>query len=319
MNNLSEIAKIVKHAKQALLVSHIMPDGDTIGSALGLAWALRKRGVGAHLSCDSPVPPALRFLPKSTDYGSLGRTDEDVVFVIDCSDVGRMGSIYDAKAFGQVPVINIDHHVTNTRFGDINLVIPKASTAEIVVDLLEYLDIPLDETIATCLLAGVVTDTQGFRTSNTTADVLRTACTLIDAGASLVQVTDAAFNHRSLAMLRLWGPVLANAQLSDGVLWSEVTQDLVREAGGDSSTSSGLVNFLSAFDEARVAVLFRELETKQVDVSFRSSPGIDVSGIALAFGGGGHAQASGCVIKGDLADVRKRVLNALHELVTIGS
>ena len=319
MNNLCEIAKTVKHAKRALLISHIMPDGDTIGSALGLAWALRKRGIEARPSCDSPVPSTLLFLPGSADYERRHRTDEDVIFVIDCSDIDRMGSIYDAKAFAQVPVVNVDHHVTNTHFGDIELVIPKASTAEIVVDLLEYLDIPLDKTIATCLLTGVVTDTQGFRTSNTTADVLRTACTLIDAGASLTQVTDEAFNHRSMATLHLWGHAFADAQLTDGILWSEITQDLMKEAGGDSTTSSGLVNFMSSFDEVRVAVLFRELETKQVDVSFRSSPGIDVSGIALAFGGGGHAQASGCIIKGDLKDVRKRVLSALHELVAVDS
>jgi len=312
-HSLSEIRGLVEKAHRVLLISHVMPDGDTLGSALGLAWALRKRGLEARLSCADPVPKQLRFLPGSREYAPRPKTDEDAILVIDSSDLERIGSIYDAEAFAAVPVVNIDHHVTNLHFGQINLVEPRAATAELILELVNYLDIPLDARIATCLLTGLVTDTQGFRIHSTTSDSLRAASTLMDAGASLAEIVEAAFNHRSLPMLRLWGLALASIQDSGGVFWTEISQDLLRRVGADQEASRGLANFLGTLDGAPISAVFRELQDGQVDVSLRSSVGVDVSRVALAFGGGGHTQAAGCLVRGALAEVRERLLAALRQ------
>ena len=315
-DSLSEIRDLLEKAHRVLLVSHVMPDGDTLGSALGLAWALRQRGLEVRLSCADTVPKPLRFMPGSQDYALRSRTDEEVIFVIDSSDLERIGRVYDAAAFAAVPVVNIDHHVTNLCFGNINWVEPKAATAELILELVRYLGIPLDARIATCLLTGLVTDTQCFRTHSTTADSLRAAGTLMDAGASLAAIVRAVFNHRSLPMLRLWGQALSNIQCSGGVLWTEISQDMLHRVGADEEASRGLANFLGTLDDAPVSVVLRELKGGLVDVSLRSSADVDVSKVALAFGGGGHAQAAGCLVKGTLAEVRERLLAALRQVLS---
>jgi len=314
---LSDIRHLLEQVQRVLIISHIMPDGDTLGSALGLAWALRARGIEARLSCADEVPPDFWFLPGVTDYAARTLTDEQAVLIVDSSDLERIGSIYGEAAFARVPVVNIDHHVTNLLYANINLVLPKASTAELILDLVTFLQVPLDLRIATCLLTGVVTDTRGFRTSNVTADTLRAAVRLVEAGASLSEISDAVFNHRSLDTLRLWGPALTNVQRRGGIVWSEISQDMLREAGVDISAAGGLVNFLSSFHEAQVAIVFRELEDGRVDVSMRAVPTLDVSQVALAFGGGGHPQAAGCTVVGALSDVRERIITALQEQWTV--
>jgi phosphoesterase RecJ-like protein len=142
--------------------------------------------------------------------------------------------------------------------------------------------------------------------------VLRATVRLVDAGASLPAIMDAVFNHRPLELLRLWGLAMAAAQVADGVLWVEVSQEMLRQAQATPAAAKGLANFMSTFDGPCVTVILRELETRQVEVSFRSRPSVDVSGVALAFGGGGHPQASGCLVSGRLRDVRDRVLAALQ-------
>jgi phosphoesterase RecJ-like protein len=316
-NSADEVRRIVRRAEKALIIAHIAPDGDTVGSALGLAWALRGWGLDVRLSCADPIPNELRFLPGSAEFAPRPPMDEDVIFVIDASDIERIGSLYNADAFGRVPVINIDHHVTNIRYGDLNLVVDKAATAEIIFDLLKAWDVEVDERIGTCLLTGIVTDTQGFRTSNTTPDLMRTSVQLMEAGAPLSQIMDLAFNRRSTSVLRLWGAALTNAQIADGIVWSEITQALLRSTGVTDAAGKGLVNFLSTLDGPLVAVLFREAADGRIDVSFRSVPGVDISGVAFSFGGGGHPQAAGCVISGPLPEVRERVLNAVREAIAM--
>ena len=190
------IAEQLDRSERVLVVSHVSPDGDTLGASLGMAWALRARGLFVRLACADPVPADLHFLPGCDAYTQEGPGDEDLIMVIDASDLERIGHIYRADAFEATPVVNIDHHVTNLRFGDIDYLTPKASTAELVLDLITDWGIPLDKVIATCLLTGMVTDTRGFRTNSATAEVLRATVRLVDAGASLPAIMDAVFNHR---------------------------------------------------------------------------------------------------------------------------
>jgi bifunctional oligoribonuclease and PAP phosphatase NrnA len=313
MQSLSEITSILGRVRRVLIIAHIVPDGDTLGSALGLSWALRKRGIETHLACADPVPSDLRFIPGWEDFTPRRKVDEEAILVIDASDLERVGNIYAADAFASVPVINIDHHTTNLHFGNVNMVAPTAATAELILQLITYLDIPLDATIATCLLTGMVTDTHCFRTSSITAEAMHAVARLMDAGASLPNIADAVFNHRPMALLKLWGPTFTNAGYADGILWTDITQDLLRTSGADVSSSKGLVNFLATLDEARVAITFRELEDHKIEVSMRSRPGLDVDTIALALGGGGHPRASGCILSASLAEAHVRVIGAIRE------
>ena len=314
MTPLDEIARRVLTAERALVISHIMPDGDTIGSALGLAWGLRACGLKVRLSCADAVPSNLTFLPGSGDIRRRRWTNEDIIIAIDASDSARLGDMYDASADGTVPLINIDHHATNRSYGDLNLVRITAATAELVYELLSHMGVALDARIAICLLTALVTDTLCFRTANTTADTLRTAIALSEGGASLPEVTQAVFSHRSMDTLRLWGPALSEARLDGQVLWTAISSAQVDDGVGLASASNGLVSFLGTIDDARVSVIFRELDG-HVDVGIRSRPDIDVSGVATTFGGGGHAQAAGCLVEGSLATVRQALLTALNRAV----
>jgi len=314
-SQLQQISAQLERAQRVLLVAHVMPDGDALGSALALAWALRQRGAEARLACADPVPPLLRFLPGVADFANRGRSDEQLVVAIDCSDQARMGPAFRHETWHDVPLVNIDHHATNTLFGTYNHVHNSASTAQLVLGVLTYAGLPLDARIAQCLLTGIVTDTRCLRTSNTTSSELRDALRLVEAGANLSEVTDAVYNHLPLAMLRLWGPALAGVRQQDGIVWTEVTLQMQDATGLGPEGSDGLPNYLSTFHEARVALVLQELEGGYVDVSLRSIPSIDVAAVARALGGGGHPQAAGARLTGSLEEARARVLSALHAAV----
>jgi len=311
----SRIAEELLRHRRILIVSHVDPDGDTIGSALGLAWALRSLGREVLMGCDDPVPEEAAALPGADEFSSSPPQDVDAIVAVDASDERRMGSLFRPSAERGGPLIVIDHHITNGGYGDLNLVMDTSATAEIVLLVVDALGVSLDATIARCLLTGVVTDTQGFRTASTTANSLTVAQRLMAAGADLVQISNQAFNRRSLSMLSLWGRALTAAEMRSGVLWAELPLAWLPQGNSDGQVGSGLANLLNTVREARVSALFTEQDDGLIDVSIRAKPGYDVSGVALAFGGGGHAGAAGCQVKGSLAGVREAVVDALTRLV----
>ncbi|MBN1966379.1 MAG: DHH family phosphoesterase, partial [Anaerolineae bacterium] len=250
-----EAAQLLSRATRIVLITHIAPDGDAIGSALGLAWALRQLGKSAWVAVDDGVPSALRFLPGAEDVRrSPGDVSPDLVIAVDCADESRMGKAGEkARAVG-VPLINLDHHMTNTLFGDVNLVDGETvAAAEGVYDWLPRLGVQIDAAIATCLLTGIVTDTLCFRTNNVTAAVLGKAQHLMEAGAPLNEITQRTVMRKPYAALRLWAQVMPTVQLQDGIIWAVIDQQ-AREAvnmadGGDG----GLVSLLLSADEANIA------------------------------------------------------------------
>jgi len=164
------LESILQQARRPLLIAHIAPDGDAIGSLLGLGWAMKEMGRWPTLACADPVPENLRFLPGCDEIVSQPRGSEDLVVTLDCSDLQRLGSLHSEDLFTRLPVLNIDHHVTNTGFGNAQLVEPAAaSTSQIVHGLLCRLGWPLSPWTAACLLTGLITDTRSFRTPNTGA------------------------------------------------------------------------------------------------------------------------------------------------------
>ena len=218
----SEMALEIRQHQHVLIVSHVDPDGDTIGSSLGLALALRTLGIQVVLACQDPVADEVAFLPGVDEYQRHATGGQEAVIAVDASDLRRMGDVYEPDTMGSLPLLVIDHHVTNAGFGLVNLIENTSSTAEIVLKVIDALGVPVDETIATCLLTGVVTDTQAFRTSSTTPESLDVAQRMVRLGANLVDITNQTLNRRSLAMLSLWGRALAAAELRGGVVWTEL-------------------------------------------------------------------------------------------------
>jgi phosphoesterase RecJ-like protein len=317
MSTLEQATRRIDEADDILIVCHVSPDGDAIGSLLGLGLALIRKGAHVTMVCADPVPVSCRHLPH---WESIGLPAEgthppvDLVVSLDCSDLARLGRAYDAQALSGVPIVNIDHHPTNVNFGTVNWVDPSAAaTAQMLVWLIEAIRVPLDRDIATCLLNGIVTDTLGFRTPNTNADVLETTIKLIRAGVSLSDLTDQIFNHRPLETIRMWSVVLQNICLEGRILWSEITQRMRQQIGYEENGDAGLVNFMNTANEADITVIFDEQRDGRVNVSMRATTRYDVSQVALELGGGGHAQAAGCTLPGPIDEARSRVLSMLHQ------
>lgn len=328
--SLAEIAERLRTARHVLAISHVAPDGDAIGSLLGLSWLLRSlHAAGLRsgsteppvicLACDSPVPPQFRFLPGASEITSAPpQLPWDVIVALDASDPQRLGRAFQSAngQAGSVPVVTIDHHVTNLYFGTLNYVDPEAAaTSQILVGLADALGVPITEAAATCLLTGLVTDTLSFRTSNVTPAVLATAMRLMESGASLPDVTQRTMNYKPVSTLRLWALALGRMQLQGRVLWTEITREMRSQAGETGEGDGGLTSQLITAPEASVAAVFSETADGKVEIGFRARPGYDVSQVALSLGGGGHPQASGCTIPGPLAAAEARVLPMLAELV----
>jgi bifunctional oligoribonuclease and PAP phosphatase NrnA len=310
-----EIATAAVDAAAAiLLVTHVNPDGDAIGSMLGLGNALIERGCKvAQLAVDGGVPDYLAFLPGANTVKPSASGEFDLMISLDSSDDERTGNsgVY-GRAHSQ-KVINLDHHITNTGFGAIHLVMPTAvSATEIVQRWLEFMEQPLTRENATPLLTGLLTDTIGFRTSNVAAETLRLAQKLMDAGAPLNEIMHRTLSSKKFAVMKLWSHVLPGMVLDDGIISATVTQADVKAAGLPEVTDGGLVEFLVTANEAQISVVFKEKEDGNVEVGFRCKLGFDVAAVAFALGGGGHKQASGATIDGPLDAAVVRVMPLLR-------
>jgi phosphoesterase RecJ-like protein len=316
----TEATAAIETAERVLLVTHINPDGDAIGSLLAMAHLLRGRGKEVDAAVDGGVPDYLQFLPgtKSVLPG-LTRGRWDVMISLDSSDEKRTGECGEYGRAHSTSVINVDHHATNTGFGNLQLVLPEvASTAEVLLEWFNRLGEILTPEVATALLTGIVTDTRGFRTSATRPSTLAAAQRLMDAGASLTEITARTLDSRPYRTIELWKRVLPSVQLSEGVASAVITEEDFKAAQLPDMSDGGLVNFLISADEAMIAIVFREHDGK-IDVSMRAKPGFDVAATAFANGGGGHKQAAGMTMYGALETAKAQVLPMLVEAARQGT
>lgn len=294
------------------MICHVAPDGDAIGSLTGLGRALRQMGLEPTMACSDPVPARFNYIPSAKSIVQEVNVPFDLVISLDCSDLERLGHFPQMSDFDDVPLLNVDHHLTNLKFGVVNLVDHHASsTAEIVLRLLEYMEIPLDAELATCLLTGIVSDTRGFSTNNVTARVVEAALRLMKAGASLPRIAHHNLNSRPTSAVLLWGAALAQLQIKDRVIWTGIPLAMRRAAGSAGNDDAGLANFLVSAADADAAVVFVERDDGRIEVGLRAVPGFDVAQVALQFGGGGHALAAGCDIPGPLEQAQASILAAL--------
>lgn len=292
-------AELVDEAQKIIVVTHVQPDGDAIGSMMGLTMALREKGKTVLPVVDGGMPRGFAFVPGSeTIRNSVDGFEPDLVISTDASDRARIGDVGEAALSYDTPLIQLDHHQTNLIFGDVNLVDARTvAAAEGVLDWLDQLGWVLSPVVAQCLLTGLVTDTLCFRTSNVTGTVLGKAQRLMEAGADLAAVVQRTVVRKSAKLMRLHGEVLSRIVLEDGVIWATVTADDFQAAGMEVGAYTGLSSDLIQAEEAVISVTFTEMGDGRIDVSMRAVPGFDVSGIALELGGGGHVQASGCGLK----------------------
>jgi len=300
-----KIAAQFERAQRILIVSHIRPDADAVGSLLGLGLALMDKGKSVQMVLEDGVDK-YHYLPGFEHVTRTPQGETDMIVVVDCSDSDRVGTVLDQ--YGR-PDLVVDHHKTNLAFGAINLVEPEqVATAAILVDHMPEWGLTLTAEVAMALLAGIVGDTIGFRTPNVDAEVLRKAAQLIDLGADLTHVYNEELVMRPFDAVRYWGAGLTRLEHESGVVWTSLTLADREAAGYETDDDANLVNVLSSVREAQIAVIFVEQPGSSVKVSWRTRPGLDVSEIAYRFGGGGHAAAAGADIVGDLAEVKKRVI-----------
>src|SRR5881396_1140634 len=292
-----DVAVALTSARHVVLTTHVNADGDGIGSEIGLWYLLRDRGISVSIANPTAIPDRFQFLiPAGADASDRAAREierADVVASLDIGDLSRLGSLAAVISKRQPPFVCIDHHVSPVKLpAGPSLIAPDATaTAELVFDLATVADWPVTAEVAQALYVGLLTDTGGFRFSNTTARALRVAAALLQ---TLVVEPDV------------------------GLAWVSVPADALRRHDVTADDLDGIVEFPRSIAGVRLALLFRHIGNGRIKVSFRSMGAVDVAALAHQFGGGGHLRAAGASLPGTMADVEEQVLNAARRFLTNG-
>jgi len=308
------ILTAIASATSILVSSHARPDGDAIGSMLACGMMLEQLGKHADLVLSDRVPVIYRWLPCVETVAHSERISNayDLVILLECDSVERSR----LQGLDGMRIINIDHHASGHAFADINWIEPNASAvAEMVFELAVAAGAGLTADMATCLYTALLTDTGSFCYEGTDARTLELATELVNLGALPAQIAREVYFSNPLSKMVLLGAALSTLQRDGRVAWLWVThQDMLRsEAEGEDC--EGIVNYAIAIAGVDVAVLLRELPDHHVRLSLRSKGVVDVARVAETFGGGGHANASGCTLPGPLQDATATILQRLRTLV----
>ena len=313
------VIKEINNGVRFLVASHVNPEGDAVGSTLALALGLKelKKDVTAYLY--DPVPAAFKFLPFADKVVSKAPEDKiyDAIFVVDCGQDDRIGEDF-SRIKNRGKLINIDHHATNTRFGDINIINPDASAAgEMIYDLLNAISVAITPEIATNIYTSILTDTGSFRYSSATPRAFTVSAEMVRLGAEPWEISQRVYESQPANKLKLLASVLNTLEVSsDGKIATLfVTLDMLNKAKAAKEVVDGFVNYSRPIEGVEIGILFRESKPGEYKLSFRSRGRIDVAQIAQGFGGGGHMNAAGCNVKGDLKDVMEQVVNTVEKRI----
>lgn len=318
---IEKTANIVKNEKEIALISHIQPDGDAIGSILALGLAIFKLGHSAQIVNLDGVPQIYTFLPGCDLIRDSFLYIPDTVILMDCSDLSRVGSLKYA-ASKAANVINIDHHISNSFFGKLNLVDTNAAaTGEIAYKLIKSLGIDMDSEIATSLYTAIVTDTGSFQFENTTSETHLIAADLLGYGTNLATIRKNLWESTPLESIRLFTETLKTLELdnTNRMAWVSVPFSIFQSFGATTEHVEGIVNYPKSIRGVEIGMIFKEFEPKKVKVGLRSKSIVDVDKIAKVFGGGGHKRAAGCVIEDSLENAKKRVISEARKFLKMAS
>lgn len=302
--SLQAAAECLLRAEHIVVVSHVNPDADAIGSTLGLVQGLRALGKRAVGALSDPVPDYARFLAGADEIASeLPTGGVDLIVSADAADIERVGRLYATNRdyFAATPILNIDHHQTNPMFGSVNHVDPHASsTSELVFRVLTQLSAPIDPATATALLFGIFGDTGSFQNGATTPGALVTAAHLVKLGADNQRVSFQLFECKRFVAARLWGRIMSTIELDveRHIVFGYLSQEMLQAEGATVDETEGVAEYLRGVQEGTVVVLMKETPEGEMRISMRSRPEVDVAAIATALGGGGHRQAAGFTIPG---------------------
>ena len=314
INNLIDKIKVYK---KIAITFHTSPDGDCIGSALALLIGLRKLSKEVYIISKEVIPQAFLFLPYSNEISgdsSYSLKDTECVIVLDCGDFKKINAdlCMQKKKF---ELVNIDHHLSNDLYGDINFIDIKASAVgEIVYKVLKLLDVEIDQEISTCLYTSILTDTGCFRHSNTTAITHRIAGELINTGIDFSEIHRMIFENKKLDKIKFCGEILSNitVELHGKVCTMYISKEILEKYDLVSSDTSDIIDFGTSIDTVEVVILIKEAENG-VKVSLRSKAFVDVSKIAEVFKGGGHIRASGFYAQANFNDTKVKLIEILEK------
>jgi bifunctional oligoribonuclease and PAP phosphatase NrnA len=310
----SEIRRRINAAQTIMVTTHMRPDGDAIGSLLGMGQALENAGKSVQMVSIDGIPSTFKHLPGSERVIKAPKLPLDLTIFLDCAEYKRAGSSFDG--IGK-PSINIDHHFTNDNFAEVNLIeVDQVATSAVLFDHLKDWGLAVTREIAAALLTGILTDTLGFRTPNTTSKTLRQAADLLEYDLDMSDLYLRGLVRKSYNAARYWGAGLSSIQRANGIVWATLKLEDRKNSGYVTNDDADLINYLSAIDDSNVALIFVEQHHAKVKVSWRAQkPGVDVARIAQQFGGGGHQAAAGAEIPGELAAVQEKVLEVTKQMI----
>ncbi|HEX6270167.1 MAG TPA: bifunctional oligoribonuclease/PAP phosphatase NrnA [Anaerolineales bacterium] len=310
------IKERLEKSNKVVIASHVRPDGDAVGSLLGMGLALQNAGKSVQMVLVDGVPSAYNHLEGSDLVVREPDMEHDTFISVDCADFKRLGKVF--ENLGQ-PDINIDHHITNEKFGELNLIEPEeVATAAILTKHLPEWRFEITKPIAAALLTGIITDTLGFRTSNTNPSALRTCADLMETGVDMPNLYMKSLIKKSFPAARYWGAGLSSLEQRNGIVWGTLTLEDRERSGYEANDDADLINMISAIDGNKVGMIFVEQDDNHVKISWRAlEPGVDVSPVAKHFKGGGHAAAAGADIPGTLAEVQPLVLKTTADMLRL--
>ena len=322
------LAAVLVPGQRVCLTTHVNPDGDGLGSEAGMAHLLRAQGIDCVVTNPTPTPSRFAFLFEGLP--GVDRTREgirelrraDVIVVLDISDLGRLGNLGETVRTRGVPVACVDHHVSEGVLpdGPRYLDAGAAATGELVFELAVANGWPLTETAARGLYVAILTDTGGFRFSNTRPRTLRVAAELLEVGVDPEEIHLEVYARAPEGRPRLFAEALQTLVVEPeyGLAWVTVPPGAIERLGVSSDDLEGVVEFPRSIEGVRMALLFREVSQGRVKVSLRSVGDVDVAAFAMPFGGGGHTKAAGLALTGSLAEVQSLVLTAARRYLKDG-
>ena len=321
-----DVAAALTAAQHVVLTTHVNADGDGVGSEIGLWYLLRARGVSVTIANPTRIPERFGFLvPEGADASTHAVREierADIVASLDIGDISRLGGLATVINERQPPFVCIDHHVGPVKLppGPC-LIAPEATaTAELVFDLANVVEWPLTPEVAQALYVGLLTDTGGFRFSNTTARALRVAAALLEKGVEPESIYAAVYASAPEGRVRLLAEVLQTLVVEQefGLAWVSVPADALRRHEATADDLDGIVEFPRSIAGVKMALLFRHIGSGRIKVSFRSMGEVDVAALATQFGGGGHHRAAGASLAGTMAEVEDKVLSAARQFLSNG-